>query len=327
MRDYRKLFPALLSVIFSAVAGLGQPLGAQATEAVTLTTPTGVLSGTLQLPAGAGAHPLVLIIAGSGPTDRNGNTVGMPSGSDTYRLLADSLAAHGIASLRYDKRGIAASASAGVSDRALRFETAATDAAGWVLQSRSDRRFSRIVILGHSEGSLLGMVAVPMAQPDGYISVAGLARRADQMLHDQLAAQLPPALLTQTDSIFASLARGDTVPNTPVELAALFRPSVQPYLISWLRYSGATEIVKLGLPVLIVQGTRDVQVPVSEADLLAAALPRATVARIVGMNHMLKMTPASAAEQRRFFLDPSVPLPGEFVTAVTSFVQGLPVRR
>ena len=296
------------------------PLCGQTTEPVTLTTPTGVLSGTLQRPGGAGAHPLVLIIAGSGPTDRNGT-------ADAYRLLADSLAAHGIATLRYDKRGIAASVSAGVSERALRFETAATDAAGWILQARSDKRFSSFVILGHSEGSLLGMLAVPLAKPDGYISVAGVARRADVMLHDQLAAQLPPALLAQTDSIFATLARGDTVPNTPPALAALFRPSVQPYLISWLRYSGATEIAKLTVPVLIVQGTHDVQVPVSEADMLAAALPRAKVARIAGMNHVLKLTPPTMAEQQRFYVDTSVPVPGTLVDAITSFVQSVRARR
>ena len=115
MRNRIRVLPALLTVITSALGGVIGPVRAQTTEAVTLTTPTGVLSGTLQLPAGSGAHPLVLIIAGSGPTDRNGNTVGTPSGADAYRLLADSLAAHGIATLRYDKRGIAASTSAGVS--------------------------------------------------------------------------------------------------------------------------------------------------------------------------------------------------------------------
>jgi fermentation-respiration switch protein FrsA (DUF1100 family) len=303
-------------------------LSAQSVEPATLTTPSGVLSGTLQLPAGGGApYPLVLIIPGSGPTDRNGNTVGLSTGPEMYRLLADSLAAHGIASLRYDKRGIGASAGAMGPERALRFETAATDAVDWVSQVRKDRRFSSIVILGHSEGSLLGMLAAGTAKADGYISVAGVARRADHVLHDQLAQQLPPALLEQTDSVFASLVRGDTVPNTPAALAALFRPSVQPYLISWFRYSGVTEIAKLTMPVLIVQGTHDLQVPMSEADLLASALPRAKVARIVGMNHVLKITPASMAEQQRFYLDPTVPLVGEMVAAVTAFVQGVQLRR
>ena len=325
MRDFWRR----IAVACGALALLAPVLSAQSVEPATLTTPTGVLSGSLQLPAGGGAPcPLVLIIAGSGPTDRNGNTGGMSAGPDAYRLLADSLAVHGIASLRYDKRGIGASASAGGAERALRFEMAASDAAGWVLQARKDRRFSSIIILGHSEGSLLGMMAAGTAKPDGYVSVAGVARRADHIIHDQLAHQVPPPLLEQTDSVFASLVRGDTVPNTPVALAALFRPSVQPYLISRFRYSGATEIVKLTMPVLlIVQGTHDLQVPMSEADLLAAALPSAKVARIVGMNHVLKITPASMAEQQRFYVDPGVPLAGEMVAAVTAFVQGLPMRR
>ena len=296
-------------------------------EAVTLTTATGVLSGTLMIPAGAGALPLVVIIAGSGPTDRNGNAAGAPSGSDAYRILADSLANHGIASLRYDKRGIAASRGAGGSESGLRFERLADDAAQWVAQARTSGRFSRIVIAGHSEGSLLGMLAAQITGADAFISLAGPARRADLILHEQLARNLPPTLLAQSDSILASLVRGDTVPSTPAPLAALFRASVQPYLISWLHYDGATEIAKLRIPVLIVQGAHDAQVAPREADLLAAAAPTATVARLAGMNHVLKLTPAALTEQMRSYTDPTVPIAPELVATLVTFISGLQGRR
>ncbi len=300
---------------------------AQSTEAASLRTPTGTLAGTLQLPAGAGAHPLAIVIAGSGPTDRNGNTFGTPIRPDTYRQIADSLAAHGIATLRYDKRGIGESRAAMPDERDIRFEMGASDAGAWVTQARADNRFSTIVIVGHSEGSLLGMLATGLAHPDGFVSVAGIARRADAVIHEQLSAQLPPALVAQSDSAFARLVRGDTEPNPPAALYALLRASVQPYLISWLRYSGATEIAKLSVPVLIVQGTHDVQVAVSEADALAAALPKARLVRVTGMDHTLKLAPATLAEQLPFYSDPSIPLAPELVSALVTFVAGVRAHR
>lgn len=296
-------------------------------EDVALATTSGTLAGTLTRPTSGIAAPLVIMIAGSGPTDRNGNTVGMASGPESYRMLADSLAAHGIASLRYDKRGVGASRGAMAAESQLRFEMYADDAAAWVRQFRSDARFSRVVVLGHSEGSLLGMLAAQRSPTDAFISVAGPARRADMVLREQLSGQLPPALQAQSDSILAQLVRGDTVSNTPSILASLFRPSVQPYMISWLRYAGITEIPKLRVPVLIVQGTHDIQVLPTEADQLAQALPTARVVMVAGMNHVLKVTPANKAEQLRFYTDPTVPLAPELVTGLVSFINTLGARK
>lgn len=308
---------AAVAVCFAATVTSGW---AQTSEAVALRTPTGTLAGTLQLPAGVGAHPLAVVIPGSGPTDRNGNTIGMPSGSDAYRMLADSLVAHGIATLRYDKRGIGESRAAMPAEHDLRFELAAADASAWVTQARADKRFSRVVIIGHSEGSLLGMLASSISHPDAFVSIAGPARRADEVIHEQLATRLPTAMQAQSDSVLARLVRGDTVVNPPAALLALYRPSVQPYLISWLRYSGATEIAKLTVPVLLVQGTHDLQVAPSEVDMLAAALPKARLALIPGMNHVLKITPASAGEQQRYYTDPSVPLPAALIDTLVTFI-------
>lgn len=318
---------AFLLALYALLAP--NPLTAQraTSEDVVLPTATGTLAGTLTRPAAAVAAPLVIVVAGSGATDRNGNTVGMAGGPESYRMLADSLAAHGIASLRYDKRGVAASRGAMTAESQLRFEMYAEDAAAWIRQFRADSRFSRLILLGHSEGSLLGMLAVQREPTDAFISVAGPARRADLVIREQLAGQLPPALTAQSDSIFAQLVRGDTVANTPPILANLFRPSVQPYMISWFRYAGATEIAKVRGPVLIVQGAHDVQVAPTEADLLAQARPTARVLIVPGMNHGLKLTPASKAEQLRFYADPNVPLASELVTGIVRFVNSLDVRK
>ncbi|MFN9086238.1 MAG: alpha/beta hydrolase [Gemmatimonadaceae bacterium] len=320
-----------LTVAVATACVLASPVRLKAqqgtSEEVTVVTATGTLAGTLTRPDVGKVAPLVIIVAGSGPTDRNGNTVGMASGPESYRMLADSLAAHGIASLRYDKRGVAASRGATAAESQLRFEMYADDAAAWVRQYRSDPRFSRLVLLGHSEGSLLGMLAVQREPTDAFISVAGLARRADLVIREQLAGQLPPSLEAQSDSMFAHLARGDTVANTLPMLASLFRPSVQPYMISWFRYTGATEIAKLRGAVLIVQGRHDIQVAPTEADQLARARPTAQVLMVDGMNHMLKVTPASKSEQLRFYTDPTVPLAPELITGIVRFVNTLQARK
>ena len=315
----------VLMVTLAAVTALSQGVAQSAswiTELASLDTKPGPLAGTLLIPHGSATVPLAIIIAGSGPTDRDGN--GPTIRPNNLKQLAEALAERGVASLRYDKRAIAGSAGAATSEADLRFDMYADDAAGWVRKYRADSRFGPIVILGHSEGSLLGMLATQRAPADGFVSVAGTARRADQVLHDQLAAQLPATMLAQADSTLASLAAGKTVDNSPLMLAMLFRPSLQPYMISWLRYSGSLEIARLRVPTLIVQGTNDIQVAPAEADLLKLALPAAQLLVIAGMNHVMKSTPPGRAEQMAAYTDPSVPLAAGLADSVAAFVKRIP---
>jgi alpha-beta hydrolase superfamily lysophospholipase len=287
----------------------------------------GILAGTLLLPAAGGRVPLVVLIAGSGPTDRDGNSAGAARGPANLRQLAESLAIHGIASVRYDKRGLLGSASAGTKESELRFDTLAADAAAWVRKYRTDDRFSRIVVVGHSEGALLGLLAVLQTNADGYVSLEGPARRADLIIHDQLAdAQVPPALRATSDTIMAALRAGQPYAAVPPELASLFRPSVQPYLTSWFRYSAAEEIRRVKQPCLIVQGTSDFQVMPSEAPLLKAANPACETLLVDGMNHVLKKTPPGRMEQMNSYYDPSLPLAPGLVSGLVSFVQAVAAR-
>ena len=236
-------------------------------------------------------------------------------------LLAEGLAERGIASVRYDKRGVKASAKAATSELELRFEMYADDAAGWVTLFRDDARFSTVTILGHSEGSLLGMLAAQRSAADAYISVAGIARPANLVLHEQLAPSLPAELLKQADGALAALAAGGTADSVPPQLAMLFRPSVQPYMISWFRWNPSTEIARLQLPILILQGTTDAQVIPAEADSLGKAQPKAAISKVVGMNHVLKLVPADPAAQAKSYTDPSLPVAAELVKQVVRFVR------
>ncbi|HEY5425201.1 MAG TPA: alpha/beta hydrolase, partial [Candidatus Tumulicola sp.] len=299
-----------------ALGALARPARAAESD-ISLSTPTGTIYGTLSLPTKMPA-PAVLIIAGSGPTDRDGNNGPIRAGS--YKQLAADLAVRGIASIRYDKRGIAASAAAGGSERDLRFDNYVDDAAAWLRLMRADRRFTKIEVAGHSEGSLIGMLAVRAAPADAYVSLEGAGRPAPAVLREQLKKALTPDLYAQADSIIGQLQLGHTVAHTPPELAALFRDSVQPYLISWFKYDPAIEIAKVRIPMTIVQGTADIQVTMADADDLKRAAPNAKLVVVEGMNHVLKYAPDTSSQTAILhgYEDVSLPLDPHAVDAVAS---------
>ena len=314
----------LVSFLTACASTPRHPVTAATDAPIVLETPTGRIHGSLDVPGAAGPVPVALIIAGSGPTDRNGNIGGMPGANDSYRMLARALAERGIASVRYDKRGIAASGAAATSEADLRFETYVEDAAGWIRLLREDPRFSTVAVVGHSEGSLIGMLAARQAGADAFVSLAGVGRPAAEVLRDQLRSALPPALREESERILTGLERGEQTAAVPSELGALYRPSVQPYLISWFRYDPAAELARLAIPALVVQGTTDVQVAVSDAEALARSRDGVRLEIIEGMNHVLKRVAGDRAAQQPSYFDPSLPLVPELVEAVAGFIRGIP---
>jgi pimeloyl-ACP methyl ester carboxylesterase len=293
-------------------------------EAVTLTTAGGQLAGTLALPVSQEKVPVALIIAGSGPTDRDGNSALAAGHNDSLRMLATALAGNGIASLRYDKRGIGASAAAMTVESALRFDTYVDDAAAWTAKLKADPRFSAVIVIGHSEGSLIGMLAAQRANASTFVSISGIAQSASAILRKQLAGKLPPGLALENERILASLEHGELLGAVPAPLAGLYRPSVQPYLVSWIKYVPADRIAALRMPVLIAQGTTDIQVGVDEAQALKTARPDAVLAIVPGMNHVLKLVPADKQQQDASYGDPTLPLAPQLVSAIVDFVHMQP---
>jgi pimeloyl-ACP methyl ester carboxylesterase len=274
---------------------------------------------------------VVLIIAGSGPTDRNGNSPLLKGPNNSLKLLAEGLAAQGIASVRYDKRMIGETGKAMKlaaektqtlpREDDLTFESYIEDAVSWGKLLRSDRRFSKLIVLGHSEGSLIGMVAAQRIGADAFVSIAGAGRPIQQVILEQVKPQFSPELFKQTEEILNQLADGKTVQSVPPELLALFRPSIQPYMISWLRYDPTKEIAKLKTPVLIAQGTTDIQVREVDAKGLANGNPAAKLLMIEGMNHVLKMVSNEQGKQISSYSDPSLPVAPELITAIGGFVK------
>jgi pimeloyl-ACP methyl ester carboxylesterase/uncharacterized protein YfiM (DUF2279 family) len=295
-------------------------------EPVTLKTPTGDIFGTLELPAARTPVPVALLIAGSGPTDRNGNSPALPGANNSLRMLADGLAARGIASVRYDKRGIAASRAAMTGEQDLRFNHFIEDAAAWIKQLRDDPRFSTVTVVGHSEGSLIGMIAAREAGADAYVSLEGTGRKAADILAEQLKPQLPPETFEQTKAIMDQLSSG-AIPNPPPTiLPMLFRASVLPYLASWFKYDPAVEIAKVEIPVLIVQGTTDIQTSMTDAQLLAAANPQARFLTIEGMNHILKEVSGDRMAQMPKYSDSTLAVVPKLLDEIAAFIRSVPKR-
>lgn len=286
---------------------------------VTLGPDPVALHGTLTAPDGTAPVPAVLIIAGSGPVDRDGNLPGMVN--DSLKLLAHGLAELGIASLRTDKRGVSESRAAGPRELDLRFGTYVADTVAWLGVLRAEPRVARFALLGHSEGALVATLAAQRMDVAGLILISGVSEPAGKVIERQLAAAgVPEPLQQRSRQIVTALEEGRTVADVPTALASLFRPSVQPYLISWLPLDPSAELAKVRMPVLIVQGTNDLQVTVGDAHRLAAARPGASLILIEGMNHVLKQSSDARAANIATYANPGLPLASGLLPAIVAFL-------
>jgi uncharacterized protein len=288
-------------------------------QEVYVKTQKDTLFGTLLLPSAKidTSQFVVLLIAGSGPTDRNGNNPAMTNNSLKY--LAEELAKFDIASLRYDKRGIAASSAAYIREDSLTFRTNVDDANYWVdvLQNFG---YTKIIIAGHSEGSLVGLlVAQQNTTIKKYISIAGAGRPIDEVLKEQYT-KMAPVIRDSAYSIIDSLKKGVIVHHLSPWLFSVFRPTVQPYVISWMKFNPTDELSKLSIPSLIIQGTTDVQVSVEDAQLLAAAQYAEKLVIIKNMNHVLKKVTDDKDANRASYNDPSLPLHPELILQIYQFI-------
>ena len=286
---------------------------------VELATPTGTIRGSLRTPPGTTKGPVALIIADSGPKDRDGNQPRFVN--DSLRKLAAELAAEGFATLRYDKRGVGDSREAGPAEKDLRFDQYVEDATAWLAWLKADPRFPFVAVIGHGEGAHVGALAAAKAGAGAFVSIGGLARRPSDVLRTQLKPRLPEPLWAESQRILAALEKGETVAEVPKELMIVYRPSVQPYLISWFRNSPSEAIAKLDVPSLIVQGTADVQVAVSEGEALKEAARRGTLLIVPDMSHAMKRVTADPASAMKGLTDPTVPLAPELVPRIAQFLR------
>lgn len=297
------------------------PVTASAEE-LTIAGPEGPLVGTLVRPAPYAAT--VVIVPGSGPTDRDGNN---PFGvtAAPYRLLAEALHERGFGTLRFDKRGMFGSKAAIPDANAVTIDDYAADVAAWSAAAKAATDSPCIWLLGHSEGGLVALAAAQRAQDlCGVILVAAPGRPMGEVIREQLSAN--PANAPLLDDAFAALSRlerGKRVKTGKLAppLQQLFAPPVQGYLIDMLRRDPAPLAAALPLPMMIVSGGRDLQVGPADGAALRSAQPGARHAVVLEMNHVLK----EVAEDDRTanyaaYADPSLPVSGKLVDLVTTFM-------
>jgi len=302
MKNNRKPFFTVVA-IFILFALMFAIRNTAAENEIVLKTSTGDIFGSILIPENDSKDIVVLFICGSGPTDRNGNNRQMVNNS--IRFLAEDLKNAGIPSVRYDKRGIAARKAAGRKEEDLRFSHNTDDARAWIELLAKD--YKRVVVIGHSEGAQIGVLAaIDNPRCVAVVTIAGAGRAADEILKEQLAAQ-SSTMLAMAEPFLESLKNGVTVDNVPPELMALFRPSVQPYFISWLAVAPVAEIAKITVPVLIIQGETDIQISPGDATLLQKAQPKATMVLIPNMNHVFKECPTTDRTlQIQTYIDPKL---------------------
>lgn len=282
----------------------------------------GALHGTMV--NARNSDPVVLIIPGSGPTDRDGNNP-MGVNTDAYRMLADKLIEERIATVRVDKRGMFGSAGAG-DPNAVSADIYAADIHAWIdaIKERRGEGSGCVFLLGHSEGAL--MVSRAAARRDdvcGLILVAGMGRPMGQVIREQLASNPANApILSEALAALAELEAGrrvDVTDMTPA-LVPLFAPAAQDYLISVINLDPVVELRAADKEALIIQGDRDLQVSVADARLLDAV--RNTDLRIInGMNHVLKEAPEDRAGNLGTYADPQLPLAKDLVRRIRRFVK------
>jgi uncharacterized protein len=276
----------------------------------------GAIDAVLVTPSDVARAPIAILIAGSGPTDRDGN--GPQVKPATLKKLAAALAARGIATLRYDKRGANGWKPEFGRIEDFRFGDFAADAATLAVHLRDSGRFSRIAVIGHSEGGLVAVLAARRAPIDRIVLLATTARREGDLLKEQLAAQqVPPEMLEPIADAIDAMMAGRIVDPLPPGLN--IPPALQPSFASAFAEDPIAPLKSTLQPILIAAGGRDRQVPRQDFDALIAAAPKAEKLWLPDMNHVLNDA-SSEADDIAAYNQPERPLNAQLVDAVAAFV-------
>jgi len=293
---------------------------AAAIAELTISGPAGPLAATLTDPGRNG--PAVILVPGSGPTDRDGNNpLGVAGG--IYRQLAEQLSVRGIATLRIDKRGMFGSKKAIADPNKVSLADYAADVHGWAALLRA-RGKPCAWIAGHSEGGLVALVAAQEpADICGLILLAAPGRPLGAVLREQLKPKLPAEMYADAEAAIVRLEHRQPVdPATvPSPIAPLFNPAVQAYLTEMVVTDPAKLAAATRLPMLIVQGDADLQVSIADARTLAAARPDATLTMIDGINHLWKpATAGDAAANLATYSNADLSIDSRVAETIASFV-------
>lgn len=274
------------------------------------------IDGTLLAPKNTTKPDLAIIIAGSGPTDRDGNQNFLKNNS--LKKLAINLTKNKIATYRYDKRIVKQLKSNNI-DKDIMFDDFVTDAKSVIDYFKNSKNFNKIYVIGHSQGSLVGMLA-SKDRADGFISLAGAGQSIDQVIIEQVN-KTAPNFTKDTKRVFETLRQGKTTTDYPMALSSIFNIEIQKFMINWMQYNPTEVIKSLEMPVLVVNGSKDLQVSENEAKLLKEANEKATLKIIKNMNHVLVSIEGDDLENSKSYAETQRPIAEGLIEAITNFIK------
>jgi len=283
---------------------------------VNIPTNSVTINGTLLTPKSEEKVPLIIIIPGSGPTDRDGNNITLKNNSLKY--LSENLSSKKIATYRFDKSVLSLTKDDKEKIDSLTFDTFIDEAKSIIKYFKLSENYTKIIVAGHSQGSLVGIIS-SKENVDGFISIAGAGSSIDKILIEQIEKQAP-FLKEDTEKVITELKKGYLVDEFNPMLVSLFNKQVQPFLISWMNYYPQNELEKLTIPILIINGTKDIQVNITEAKLLHDSNANSQLFMIENMNHLFKEIKGDDTENMQSYSNPNLPVMEELINIITTFV-------
>ncbi len=275
------------------------------------------VDGTLLLPEKNPDNTLVIIIPGSGPIDRDGNQ--NLQKSNAIKKLAEGLSSRNLATFRFDKRVVKQIRSGNI-DPNTKFDDFVIDGVDIVRFFSDSNQFDKIYLIGHSQGSLVGMLTARETAISGFISLAGAGNSIDVVIVEQIK-QMAPGLAETSANIFARIAEGELVEDYPPALASVFNTELQPFIANWMQYDPKDIIALLSIPILIVNGTKDLQVSLEEASLLHQANKNSQLEVIENMNHILVNIEGDRLENSKSYNEPKRPLSSSLIESLITFIK------
>lgn len=274
------------------------------------------VEGTLLTPKDQNIAPLVILIAGSGPTDRNGNQSFMKN--DMLKKIAESMSNNGIASFRYDKRIVKQIRNKTI-DKDISFDDFVTDAKSVISYFKPN--YKTIVVAGHSQGSLVGLLALEEGV-SGFISLAGAGKPIDEILIEQIS-KTAPMFLEDSKRVLTLLKAGKTTTDFPMALSSIFNLDVQGFMSNWMQYNPTEEMKKHNIPTLIINGDKDLQVSVDEANLLYKAAQNGVLLIVEKMNHIMVKIEGEQLENMKSYNDTSLEISPEVEKSMIEFIKNI----
>jgi hypothetical protein len=280
----------------------------------------GAIDAWLSIPSGAEQPPVALLIAGSGSTDHDGN--GPQVKPATLKKLSEQLGARGIATLRYDKRGAGGWKPEFGKPEDFRFEDYVGDAASLVSHLRASAKFSKVVVIGHSEGGLVAILTARRVPVDKLVLLAVAARKQGDLLKAQLEKKLSPDKLAPLVKAIDGIMAGEIVDPPPPGLA--IPPSLQPGIASAFTEDPIAPLQKIEEPILIVAGGKDSQLARLDFLALTTAASAAKTLWLPEMNHVLVDVTDDADDLAAY--KPERPLDADMIAVIADFILAKPTR-